>query len=146
MRVDGARRWLGAAVLLLVVVIVLVPIAFMIGTSFKSNAEITQDLHLWPHTWTFSNYSWLFRDSYFAQYFRNSFVVCGVSVLASLVCGTLAAYSLARFRLLAGLEKRLGLWVPSGPLPLPESVWGSGSPPAPPPRRSLSSAPSSSLR
>ena len=105
------RRWLGAAVLLLVVVIVLVPIAFMVGTSFKSNAEITQDLHLWPHTWTFANYSRLFRDSYFAQYFRNSFVVCGASVLVSLVCGSLAAYSLARFRLLAGLEKRLGFGI-----------------------------------
>ena len=105
------RRWLGAAVLLIVVAIVLVPIAFMIGTSFKSNAEITQDLHLLPHTWTFSNYSRLFRDSYFEQYFRNSFVVCGVSVFASLVCGTLAAYSLARFKLLAGLEKRLGFGI-----------------------------------
>jgi multiple sugar transport system permease protein len=94
--------------LLLVVVIVLVPIAFMVGTSFKSNAEITQELHLWPQTWTFSNYSSLFRDSYFAQYFRNSFVVCGASVLLSLVAGSLAAYSLARFRLMAGLEKRLG--------------------------------------
>ena len=102
------KRWLGAAVLAIVVVIVLVPIAFMIGTSFKSNAEITQELHLWPHTWTFANYSRLFRDSYFSQYFRNSFVVCGASVLVSLVCGSLAAYSLARFRLMAGLEKRLG--------------------------------------
>jgi multiple sugar transport system permease protein len=87
---------------------VLVPIAFMIATSFKSNAEITQELHLWPHTWTFSNYSGLFRDSFFAQYFRNSFVVCGASVLVSLVCGSLAAYSLARFKLMLRLEKRLG--------------------------------------
>jgi multiple sugar transport system permease protein len=102
------RRWAGAATLLVVVVIVLVPIAFMVGTSFKSNAEITQELHLWPHAWTFSNYSRLFRDSFFAQYFRNSFVVCGASVLISLVCGSLAAYSLARFKLVLRLEKRLG--------------------------------------
>jgi multiple sugar transport system permease protein len=102
------RRWLGTGLLALVVVIVLVPIAFMVGTSFKSNAEITQDLHLWPARWTFANYERLFRDSYFEQYFRNSFVVCGVSVLVSLVLGSLAAYSLARFRLMLRLEKRLG--------------------------------------
>ncbi len=102
------RRWWGSIVLVLVSGIVLVPIAFMVGTSFKSNQEITQDLHLLPHTWTFANYNSLFKDSYFTQYFRNTFVVCGASVLISLVCGSLAAYSLARFRLLLSLEKRLG--------------------------------------
>jgi multiple sugar transport system permease protein len=102
------RRWWGAVVLVLVCAIVLVPIVFMVGTSFKSNQEITQDLHLLPHTWTFSNYDGLFKNGYFAQYFRNTFIVCTVSVLLSLVCGSLAAYSLARFRLFMSLEKRLG--------------------------------------
>jgi multiple sugar transport system permease protein len=102
------RRWIGSATLILVVVIVLVPVAFMVTTSFKSNAEITQELHLWPHAATFSNYSRLFKDSFFGQYLRNSVVVAGMSVLVSLVFGSLAAYSLARFRLLAGLERRLG--------------------------------------
>jgi multiple sugar transport system permease protein len=102
------RRWLGTAGLVLIVVVVVVPIAYMIGTSFKSNAEITQELHLWPHAWTFSNYQRLFKDSFFGQYLRNSLVVCSASVLVSLVFGALAAYSLARFRLLLGLEKRLG--------------------------------------
>jgi len=102
------RRCWGSIVLVLVSGIVLVPIAFMVGTSFKSNQEITQDLHLLPHTWTFANYNGLFKDSYFEQYFRNTFVVCGASVLISLVCGSLAAYSLARFQLLLSLEKRLG--------------------------------------
>ena len=102
------KRWLSAAALLLAVTIVLVPIAYMVATSFKSNAEITQDLHLVPHNWTVEHYRSLFRDSFFKQYFRNTFIVCGISVLLSLVSGTLAAYSLARFKLLFALEKRLG--------------------------------------
>jgi multiple sugar transport system permease protein len=102
------RRALGSSALALVCVVVLVPIAYMVGTSFKSNAEITQQLHLWPHVWTVDNYRRLFRDSFFGQYLRNSLVVCSLSVLCSLVCGSLAAYSLARFRLVAGLERRLG--------------------------------------
>ena len=40
------RRWLGTATLVAVTAVVLVPIAFMVGTSFKSNAETTQELHL----------------------------------------------------------------------------------------------------
>ena len=102
------RRALGSATLVAVVVVVLVPIAFMVGTSFKSNAETTQDLHLWPHAWTFANYSRLFGENFFGQYLRNSVVVCGASVLLSLVAGSLAAYSLARFKLMLGLERRLG--------------------------------------
>jgi multiple sugar transport system permease protein len=102
------RRWLGTATLVLVTAVVLVPIAFMVGTSFKSNAEITQEQHLWPHAATLSNYSRLFRESFFGDYLRNSVVVAGASVLVSLVLGSLAAYSLARFRLLLGLERRLG--------------------------------------
>lgn len=102
------RRALGSTALVLVCVVVLVPIAYMVGTSFKSNAEITQQLHLWPHAWTVDNYRRLFRDSFFGQYLRNSLAVCSLSVLCSLVCGSLAAYSLARFRLVAGLERRLG--------------------------------------
>jgi multiple sugar transport system permease protein len=102
------RRWWGGITLLLVSAVVLVPIAFMIATSFKSNREITQDVHLLPHVWTFANYNGLFKDSYFEQYFRNTFIVCSASVIVSLVCGSLAAYSLARFRLLLSLEKRLG--------------------------------------
>jgi multiple sugar transport system permease protein len=102
------RRALGSATLVAVVVVVLVPIAFMVGTSFKSNAETTQDLHLWPHTWTLANYSRLFGENFFGQYLRNSVIVCSASVLLSLVLGSLAAYSLARFKLLLGLERRLG--------------------------------------
>jgi multiple sugar transport system permease protein len=102
------RRWWGGITLLLISAIVLVPIAFMVTTSFKSNAEITQDIHLLPHVWTFSNYNGLFKNSYFEQYFRNTFIVCSASVLLSLVCGSLAAYSLARFRLPLSLDRRLG--------------------------------------
>jgi multiple sugar transport system permease protein len=102
------RRALGTATLVATVVVVLVPIAYMVGTSFKSNQEITQDLHLWPHAWTSSNYTRLFEDNYFGSYLRNTLAVCSLSVLLSLVAGSLAAYSLARFKLLLGLERRLG--------------------------------------
>ena len=102
------KRALGTATLLLVVGIALVPIAWMVATSFKTNAEITQEGTLWPANWTFENYNRLFAERYFGNYLRNSLIVAGASVLVSLVLGSLAAYSLARFRLWHRLEKRLG--------------------------------------
>lgn len=102
------RRALGTATLLLVVVIALVPIAWMVATSFKSNAEITQEGTLWPADWTLANYDRLFDERFFGEYLRNTLIVTAASVLVSLVIGSLAAYSLARFRLGRGLERRLG--------------------------------------
>jgi multiple sugar transport system permease protein len=105
------RRALGTATLAAVVLVVLVPVAWMVLTSFKPNREITQEGTLWPVTWTTANYHRIFAERYFGSYLRNTLLVAGASVFVSLVLGSLAAYSLARFRLWAGLEKRLGFGI-----------------------------------
>jgi len=105
------RRWLASAALLLVVLVVAIPIAWMALTSFKSNAEIGQQGTILPASWTLDNYHRLFAQRYFGSYMRNTLLVCAASVLVSLVLGTLAAYSLARFRLWARLERRLGFGI-----------------------------------
>jgi multiple sugar transport system permease protein len=102
------RKGLGLATLALVVLIVLVPIAWMVLTSFKPNREVTQIGTLWPETWTWGNYDRIFSERYFGSYLRNTLLVSAASVLASLVIGSLAAYSLSRFRLWRGLNRRLG--------------------------------------
>ena len=106
-----AKRWLSSAALMLVVVVVAIPIAWMALTSFKSNAEIGQEGTLLPANWTIENYDRLFAQRYFGSYMRNTLLVCAASVFVSLVLGTLAAYSLARFRLWARLERRLGFGI-----------------------------------
>jgi multiple sugar transport system permease protein len=95
----------GAAVILAVA---LIPLLWMVFTSFKPNKEITQDGTLYPHTPTFENFNRLFADHQFGDYLRNSIAVTGVSVLLSLLIGSLAAYSIARFRLWRRLEQRVG--------------------------------------
>jgi multiple sugar transport system permease protein len=96
---------------MLVVLVVAIPVAWMALTSFKSNAEIGQEGTLLPANWTLENYDELFAQRYFGSYMRNTLLVCAASVLISLVLGTLAAYSLARFRLWARLERRLGFGI-----------------------------------
>lgn len=105
------KRWLASAALMLVVLVVVIPIAWMALTSFKSNAEIGQENTILPADWTLENYHRLFAQRYFGSYMRNTLLVCSASVLVSLVIGTLAAYSLARFRLWGRLERRLGFGI-----------------------------------
>ena len=67
----------------------------MVETSFKPNREITQDGTLYPHAPTLENYRSLFSGRDFGSYLTNSIGITALSVLVSLVLGTLAAYSLA---------------------------------------------------
>jgi multiple sugar transport system permease protein len=86
----------------------IVPLVWMLSTSFKTNREITQDGTLLPHSFTFGNYSSLFNGREFGSYLTNSVVVTVVSVAVALLLGTHAAYAIARFKLWGGLERYLG--------------------------------------
>ncbi|HUO88026.1 MAG TPA: carbohydrate ABC transporter permease [Rhizomicrobium sp.] len=89
--------------------LVLTPLYWLVATSLKSNREITQEGTLYPHVLTFQNYVHLFDQKQFGAYLLNSVVVTFFSVTVALVCGTLGAFCMARFRLPLGLEKKLGL-------------------------------------
>lgn len=104
--IGRVGRWLAVAIILAVV---FVPIYWLAATSLKSNKEITQDGTLYPHAPSLANFHKLFAEKEFGHYLVNSIVVTGASVLLSLVIGTLAAYALARFRLVLGLERWVGL-------------------------------------
>jgi len=98
-----------AAVIVLILLIVLLPIYWMVAASFKSNPEITQDATLYPHVWTFDNYIHLFSEKEFGNYLLNSLVVTVVSVVLALIAGSLGAYAIARFHLKYRLERKIGL-------------------------------------
>jgi multiple sugar transport system permease protein len=97
------------AALAVAIVITLFPFWWMIDTSLKLPVDIFAGVALWPQHLTFHNYSRLFHAYDFGPYLMNSVVVVAVSVLVSLVLGTLAAYGLARFRLRFGID-RLALY------------------------------------
>jgi multiple sugar transport system permease protein len=98
-----------AAVFLVILGIVLLPIYWMVAASFKSNPEITQDATLYPHVWTLDNYIRLFSEKEFGNYLTNSLVATVVSVVLALVVGSLGAYAIARFHLKYRLERKIGL-------------------------------------
>ncbi len=93
---------------ILAVIAAVTPLVWMVLTSLKSNREITQDGTVIPTVFTVENYISLFSGRQFGSYLFNSVVITSLSVLVALVIGTQAAYALARFRLVGGLERYLG--------------------------------------
>ena len=85
----------------LIVFVVAFPLFWMISTSFKPKTEIyVTPPTLLPMTWTIQNYVDLFWITKFGYYYRNSIIVAASATLLSIVVGSLAAYSLSRFKFL----------------------------------------------
>lgn len=93
------------ALLLAILVLVLFPFWWMIVTSLKRPVDIFAGVALVPQHPTFGNYRVLFEQHHFRSYLVNSITVVAFSVGISLVLGTLAAYTLTRFRLRLGLNQ-----------------------------------------
>ncbi|QOC91429.1 carbohydrate ABC transporter permease [Micromonospora craniellae] len=115
------RSWLRLIVLLAIVAVVLYPLFWMIGTSFKSQQEIVNNIGLLPEHFTPGNYTngWGNFDVSFGRFFLNSAMVSLLTVVGNAVSCLLAAYAFAR------LKFRLrGMWfaVMIGTLLLPGHV------------------------
>src|SRR5205823_701548 len=102
----------------LFIVITLFPFYWMLLASFKGNPEL-YDLKLFPfffnppyvYTWgplrfaafwtiepTFEHYRFLFAQTIYAQWLKNTLIVSISSTAISLTCSVLAGYALARLR------------------------------------------------
>lgn len=98
----AARRRLGTVVRTAAAVFItaffLFPIYWLCMISFKTAEEIFAfPPKWWPSTLQFGNYAVLFKDGDAATV-GNSLVIAGASTLVAMFLGTLAAYSLARYR------------------------------------------------
>jgi len=90
---------LAAVVVLLV--LVLYPLLWMIGTSLKSPTEIADNLSVLPRRFTWSNYpeGWTGQpDVTFGRFFLNSLLLAGATVVANCASCLVTAYAFARLR------------------------------------------------
>lgn len=76
---------------------ILLPILWTLRTSFASRSLAYQPADLWFAP-TLANYGKIFVEETFQKYFWNSLWIATLSALISLAVGSLAAYSIARFR------------------------------------------------
>lgn len=102
--INNNRKWaLFAAYgcLILFVIFFLFPPYYMLITSLKTNKEIAE---LSSNPWlikqglTFEHYKYLFTETPFLTFFKNTIIVTISVVIISMVISVLAAYSLSRLR------------------------------------------------
>jgi len=80
-------------------VFMIYPIVWMLVSSFKPEYLIFSDPGLWPKEVTLDNYraGWqVVRNITFGLFFRNSFIIAGIAVVANLITCSMAAYAFAR--------------------------------------------------
>lgn len=79
--------------------LVLYPLIWMVGSSFKPEADIFTDLGIIPKQFTLENYEIGWKSNgrvTFSTYFLNSIIVSGLCVIGNLFSCTLAAFAFAR--------------------------------------------------
>ena len=115
------RTWPRTVVLLAILAVVLYPLVWMVGTSFKSQAEIVNNIGLVPREFTPGNFAqgWTNFDVSFGRFFLNSAMVSLLTVVGNAVSCLLAAYAFARLRFRL---RRLWFAVMIGTLLLPGHV------------------------
>ncbi len=98
--------------LIFIMLIVLFPIYWMVNTSFKNRLELTTyPPTLFPQDFTWFNYQDAFTNNQIPRYVLNSVIVVSISTFFSLVMGTLAGYSLARFPFTPRFKENISFWI-----------------------------------
>ncbi|MBT9458457.1 MAG: carbohydrate ABC transporter permease [Burkholderiaceae bacterium] len=83
-----------------VAVVMLYPLLWLIGASFKSNSEIFTEVGFWPSQFDLTAYAkgWKTSTEYtFATYFLNSFLITVPRIIVTVISCVLVAYAFARF-------------------------------------------------
>ena len=97
---ERSRALLRTTVLLAVAVLMLYPLLWLVGASFKTNTEIFTEAGFWPSKFDFSAYAkgWKTSTEYtFATYFLNSFLITVPRIIVTVISCVLVAYAFARF-------------------------------------------------
>jgi oligogalacturonide transport system permease protein len=106
--------------LLCVAVLMLYPLAWLVGATFKSNAEIFTSVGLWPSRLDFGAYAKGWKTSTehsFATYFLNSFLITIPRIAVTVVSCVLVAYAFARYEF-PGRKLLFGVMIATMMLPL----------------------------
>ena len=81
-------------------VVMLYPLLWLVGASFKSNTEIFTEVGFWPSRFEFTAFAkgWKTSTEFtFATYFLNSFAIVVPRIIVTVISCVLVAYAFARF-------------------------------------------------
>lgn len=91
---KGIRR----IVLSIAVLIILIPLAGLVLTTFKTMSDMYDAPLGLPESWALTNYITIIQENGLHYYFANSVIVTSFSVALTLLFGSLTAYALVRLK------------------------------------------------
>src|ERR1700712_10203 len=90
-------RW---AVIIVFTIVTLVPLLWLLMSSFKTNQELFTNPFGLPEHWSFDNYVNALTEHPLFVFLKNSALTAVISTVIVLICALLSAYALLhRFRL-----------------------------------------------
>ncbi len=95
MRHDARQRFGWSGAFAVIIVVSLVPVAWILSLSLKTPATVT-DGNFIPQQFTLSNYSDIFSQGIFTSALRNSIGIALISTTLAVVLASAAAYAIAR--------------------------------------------------
>ena len=98
MRMSPVKQVLLHVFVVLFMLLLAFPMAFLLFNSFKTEQGIIASPMGVPREVTFVNYQEIFTESTFVTNFKNSSLVALATVLLSIIVSTPAGYALSRFR------------------------------------------------
>jgi len=96
-RINAGIRY---TILIVVGIVMIYPLLWLIGSSFKTNQQIFTEFSFLPKSPIFSGYveGWKTATEYtFTRFFANTFMILIPKVIATAISSTLVAYGFARF-------------------------------------------------
>ncbi|MCX3062564.1 carbohydrate ABC transporter permease [Streptomyces beihaiensis] len=94
---GGVLNVFSHGMLILWAFMVVLPLLWAVMTSFKDDGSIFGSPWSLPHKLHFENWSRAWNQAHMSDYFANTIIVVGFSLLGTLVLGSMVAYVLARF-------------------------------------------------
>lgn len=108
------RYWAVLSYILLAIFLFffLFPVAWMIMTSFKPDREIEMGLSpMGVEEPTTENFRYLWEETNFKEWLKNSTMVAVVTTTFSVIAGTCAAYALVRYQLIGGRVMGMSIFI-----------------------------------
>ncbi|MEQ1823022.1 MAG: carbohydrate ABC transporter permease [Fimbriimonadaceae bacterium] len=91
------RRLSRATILVVVIIAVLVPVLWVVESSFKESSEVFTNPWGLPKAIQWGNYRGAWKEEGLGQGFVNSAIICAATLTILLPIGTMAAYILGRY-------------------------------------------------
>src|ERR671912_2124631 len=94
---DKAVTGFSHAVLIIWSVLVILPLIWVLMSSFKTSSEIFASPFALPQRWSFDNYVNAWTTAGIGSFFVNSVIVVFGALIVTMLFGSMSAYVLARF-------------------------------------------------